>query len=180
MAIVVVAAATAALITLAVGGCGASDEPVEVTGMIGAYEDIASGEDLGEVFTEGPCEGWQDWEGNVHGQTWSYGEDAGVSWVSDERVAGELEFTMDADVRDEGDTCVLYFTGTETITNDNGTWEGTWEGTSTFGEGAGDDQHLHDVTFTLLGTGDYDGLEFVFNMQGIDLPWPLKGTISPV
>ena len=55
-----------------IGGCGESDEPVEATRMIGAYEDIASGEDLGEVFTDGPCSGWQDWEGNVHGQTWSY------------------------------------------------------------------------------------------------------------
>ena len=82
---------------------------------------------------------------------------------------------MDADVQDEGDTCVLYFTGTETITNDNGTWEGT----STFGEGAADDQHFHDVTYTLLGTGDYDGLEFVFHLQGVELPWPLEGTISP-
>ncbi len=69
---------------------------------------------------------------------------------------------------------------TETITNDNGTWEGTWEGTSTFGEGAADDEHFHDVTYTLLGTGDYDGLEFVFHMEGFEHPWPLEGTISPV
>ena len=74
--------------------------------MIGAYEEIAPGEDVGEAFTDLPCEGWQDGEGAGHDQTWSYGEDCGVSRVSDERVAGEVEFTMDSDVRDEGDTCV--------------------------------------------------------------------------
>ena len=173
------AAAAAALLALARAGCSDSAEPGNVPGVIGAPDEEVFGEYVGEEFTDGPCVGWQDYAGTVYRQTWSYGEESGVPWVSDQRVAGNYEHSMDMDIQDEGDTCVAYFTATVSITNDSGVREGTFEGTSSWGAGAGDDQHLHDIDYTLTGTGDYDGLQYTFNLYGLAYPWDLTGTISP-
>jgi hypothetical protein len=32
----------------------------------------------------------------------------------------------------------------------------------------------------LVGTGDYEGLQFVGNYTGVNSPWDLTGTIEPV
>lgn len=174
-----IAAMAAAAMALALTGCGGdSEEPVEVTGMTAEAETAIDAEAVGEVFGDGPCVDQQDWAGAIWRLTWTYGEGSGSNWVSDERVAGDMEFSMDADYRDEGDTCVAYFTGTATIINDHGSWEGTWEGTSSFGAGAGDDQHLHDLDYTMQGSGDYDGLAYTYNVRGMAYPWPVTGTIS--
>jgi hypothetical protein len=176
-----IAVMAAAALALALTGCGGgSDEPVKVTGMSGESE---SGEGelrpVGEAFSDGPCAGQQDWAGANERVTWTYGEDSSSSWVSDERVAGDMEFSMDADYRDEGsDICVIYLGGTVIITNDNGSWEGTWEGTSTYGPGAGDEENMYDLEFTMQGNGDYDGLAYAYNVRGKAHPWPLTGTIS--
>ena len=55
--------------------------------MIGAPDEEVFGEYVGEAFTDGPCVGWQDHDGTVCRQTWLYGEESGVPWVSDQRVA---------------------------------------------------------------------------------------------
>ena len=172
------AAAAAALMALALAGCSNADEPVEVTGVAGAPQQGSDGEGSGDEYSDGPCAGWGDWKGEIYRITWTYGEDSSASWVSDERVAGDSELSMDADVQDEGDTCVIYFTGTVSLTNDNGAWEGTFEGTSSFGAGAGDDQHVHDLDFTLTGTGDYADLEYTYNLYGEEFPWDYTGEIS--
>lgn len=171
------AALVAALLALMLVACSGSPEPVEVTGVIGAPDEEVFGESVGERFTDGPCVGWQDYEGTVYRQRWSYGEESGVPWVSDQRVSGDYEHTMVVDVRDEGEGCVAYITATVTLTNDDGAWEGTFEGTSSWQ--AGDADHLHDIDYTLTGTGDYDGLQYTFNLSGLAYPWDLTGTISP-
>ena len=67
------------LMALALAGCGGSDESVEVTGLGGrGGPDSDPGQNVGEVFADGPCEGWQDIEGAVIRYTFAYGEDSGV------------------------------------------------------------------------------------------------------
>ena len=85
------AATMAALMTLALAACSDSDESVEVTGMGGEPYESIPGEDVGEVFSDGPCADWQDLEGTIIRYTFAAGEDSGVPWVSDERVAGDYE-----------------------------------------------------------------------------------------
>ena len=176
------AAAAAALLALALAGCGGSDESVEVTGFGGrGGPDSDPGQNVGEVFADGPCEGWQDIEGAVIRYTFAYGEDSGVPWVSDERVAGDYEYQAAIDFEEDGETCVGSFTGTETMTNDGGTWQGTVEATMT-GTGDADtpgEAWVYDINGTLLGSGDYDGLTYTYNLYGADDPWELTGTISP-
>jgi hypothetical protein len=175
------AATLAALMAMAMAlaGCSDSGASVEVTGVGGEPYEAVPGETVGEVFADGPCADWQDIEGEIIRYTFAYGEDSGVPWLSDERVAGDYEYLADVDFQEEGDTCVGYFSGTETMTNDNGTWEGTVEGTMT---GVADTQvHSweYDLTGTMSGSGDYDGLQYTYNLQGTTHPWDLTGTISP-
>ena len=171
------AALAAALLGLMLVACSDSQEPVEVTGLIGAPDEEIFGEYVGEAFTDGACAGWQDYAGTIYRATWSHGEESGVPWVSDQRVAGDYEHTFAVDVRDEGEVCVAYLTAAVSITNDDGAWDGTFEGTSSWQ--AGDPDHLHDIDYSLTGTGEYDGLQYIFNLYGLAYPWDLTGTISP-
>ena len=102
-----------------------------------------------------------------------------MPWVSDERVAGDYEYLADVDFQEEGDRCVGHFSGTETMTSDDGTWEGTVEGTMTWDGPADTANTVYDLTGTMVGSGDYDGLEYAYNLTGTDHPWELSGTISP-
>lgn len=170
------AALAAALMTLTLAGCSDADEAVDVTGIVGAPDEEIRGEPIGAEFTEGPCAGHQDYEGNVYRSVWSYGEDSGGTWVSDQRLTGDYEQSMDIDFQDEGDTCVGSITATVTLTNGDGAWEGTVEGTTSWKTGR---DHEHDIDYTLTGSGDYEGLKCTFNVYGFAYPWDLTGTISP-
>jgi hypothetical protein len=171
------AATAAALMTLA--GCSHSGEWVEVTGMAGEPYEVVYGQYVGEVFDDGPCADQQDVEGDIYRHRFAHGEDSGVPWVSDERVAGDYEYVADIDFQEDGDACVGYFTGTETMTNDGGTWEGTVEGTMTWDGPADTANTVYDIDRTMLGSGDYDGLKYSYKLYGTDFPWELTGTISP-
>jgi hypothetical protein len=120
-------------------------------------------------------------------------EGSGVSWstmrdevyraaftdLSDERVNGDLETVMDIEITVEGDRTTGLLTITSiTITNDGGTWEGSGQGTSTWTKT--EPAHVHNIDFTLAGTGDYEGLQFTFHVEGVNYPWDLTGTIEPV
>jgi hypothetical protein len=99
--------------------------------------------------------------------------------VSDKRVAGDYEYLADVDFQEEGDRCVGYFSGTETMTSDDGTWEGTVEGTMTWDGPADTANTVYDLTGTMVGSGSYDDLEYAHNLIGTDHPSELSGTISP-
>lgn len=99
--------------------------------------------------------------------------------MTDDRVNGDFEQVMDIDLTLEGDRTTGEITVTSmTISNDGGTWEGTGEGTTTWT--GTESRHAHNIGYTLIGTGNYDGLQFTFQMEGIDYPWELTGTIEPV
>jgi hypothetical protein len=150
--------------------CGSEAEPVAVTGVIQGDAETVSGEFSGE-----PIEG--------SGESWTSARDVVYRGVfadmSDDRVNGEIEHVMDMDLTEEGDRFIASLTITSmSITNDGGTWEGTGEGTSAWTENG---LHVHNINYTLIGTGDYEGLQFTYNVedQG-DYPWDITGTIEPV
>ena len=174
------AVTAAALMMLILAGCSDSAGSVEVTGVGGQPYEAIPGQDVGEVFADGPCFPWQDIEGTLIRYTFAAGEDSGVPWVSDKRVAGDYEYLASVDFQEEGDICVGHFSGTENMANNNGSWEGTVEGTMTWEGPTGYYRVVYDLTGTLLGSGDYDGLKYTYNLTGTDHPWDLTGTISPV
>ncbi len=67
--------------------------------------------------------------------------------ATDARLDGTLEANINFDMRPDGSATMW---GTETLTNDGGTWEGPWTGVI-----ASDGTNY--VLQTLLGTGEYEG-----------------------
>ena len=99
--------------------------------------------------------------------------------LSDDRVNGDYEGLMDFDLFVDGDRSTGLITMPRvTITNDGGTWEGTAVGISTWT--TSEPEHRHYIHHTLLGTGDYEGLQFTYLLEGVDYPWTVTGTIEPV
>lgn len=157
------------MMLLVVAACGEEVQPVSVTGKMPAPAEEIEGDHVGD-----PIPGWglpfSEIRGTVYRGT--------IVGMSDERANGELEHVMDIDMVDEGDRMVGYITAEVTITNDDGTWVGTGEGTTSFTKE--DPAHRHLIEYTLLGTGDYDGLRYTYTLEGVDYPWDLTGTIEPV
>lgn len=98
--------------------------------------------------------------------------------LSDDRLDGAGETINSCDVTEDGETTLAECRGTSLLTNDGGTWEGTFSGTSTWS--TTDPAHVHDMDFVFVGTGDYDGLQFVATMEGTDYPWNVTGQIEPI
>ena len=146
-------------------------EPTDVVAVTGQYptpDEYIDGEQWGEPI---PGAGYEHGRGTVIRHT-----DNGLS---DDRVNGDFEALMDIDIYVEGDRTagLMNMTGV-TITNDGGTWEGTGVGTTSWT--ASQLGHRHHFHFTLLGTGDYEDLQFRYHVEGIDFPWTVTGTIEPV
>ena len=151
-----------------IAGCGASEEPVNVTGEFFAPEEEIEGERSGETI---PGIGLSIYRDRIYR--------GAQSGLSDDRVNGEMEHVADMEFIVEGDRTTGYITATRvTIVNEGGTWVGTGDGTTTWT--TGDTQHVHSLDYTLLGTGDYEGLRFIYYVEGIDYPWQVTGTIEPV
>lgn len=150
-------------------GCSGDAEPVEVSGPWPGPTETVPGEFYGDPIP-GSGETFTKQRGTIYRGTFSD--------FSDDRVNGSNESVINSDLSKVGDTFVGEVWGTATIVNDGGTWEGTWEGTSTFTEEK--PGHFHDLDFTLIGTGDYEGLRFVCHAEGIAYPWSMTGTIEPV
>ncbi|MDJ0665036.1 MAG: hypothetical protein QNJ75_10765 [Acidimicrobiia bacterium] len=99
--------------------------------------------------------------------------------LSDDRVNGDYEGLMEIEIFVDGDRSTGLITMPRvTITNDGGTWEGTATGVSTWT--TSEPEHRHYIHHTLLGTGDYEGLQFKYLLQGIDYPWTVTGVIERV
>jgi hypothetical protein len=69
--------------------------------------------------------------------------------ATDPRLDGTFELVINYDMRPDGSADMW---GTQTLTNDGGTWEGPWTGVIARGRGA------HYTLQNLTGTGDYAGL----------------------
>jgi hypothetical protein len=147
---------------------GEATDVVAVTGQYPAPDEYIEGEQWGEPI---PGAGYERMRGTVIRHA-----DNGLS---DDRVNGGFEALMDIDVYVEGDRTTGLITMTRVkIINDGGTWEGTGVGTTSWT--TSQPSHRHHIHFTLLGTGDYEGLQFRYHVEGIDLPWTVTGTIEPI
>lgn len=154
---------------LVVAGCGEEVQPVTVTGAMPSPVEETKGEHIGDPIPE-----WDLPFSHIRGTAYR----STLTGMSDPRVNGELEHVMDIDMVDEGDRIVGYILAEATITNDGGSWVGTGEGTTFYTKE--NPIHQHHIEYTLLGTGDYDGLRFAYTVEGGDYPWDLTGTIEPV
>lgn len=147
---------------------GGPPEAVVVTGLYPQPNEYIDGEQWGEEI-QGT--GFEHSRNTIIRMT-----DDGLS---DDRVNGDFEALMDIDVFVEGDRTVAVLTmNSVKITNDGGAWGGTGTGVSTWT--TSNPAHSHYFHYTLLGTGDYEGLQFKYHVEGIDMPWAVTGTIEPV
>lgn len=97
--------------------------------------------------------------------------------ASDERVIGSSDVVNSCEFWADGNGADC--SGTTTITNDGGTWTGEYSGTTSWS--AEDPEHHHVIDTVLVGTGDYEGLRFVYRLTGGDsFPWDFTGTIEPI
>ena len=60
--------------------------------------------------------------------------------------------------------------GTLELVNEGGTWIGDWTGEIT-------STGNHIVDAVLVGTGEYEGLEYEMHWEGVEYPWTITGTI---
>lgn len=91
-----------------------------------------------------------------------------VEDLDDGRVSGDAVVTV-AEV--DGSSSPTEMTGTLVIENDGGRWAGEWTGII---EGSG----LHVVDGVLVGSGDYEGLQFTGRWEFVDWPATVTGTIE--
>lgn len=104
----------------------------------------------------------------------------GITWTteaSDPRVSGDSENDPNCELTEDGDRTIGICTATSTLTNDGGAWEGGCTGTTTWTLTEPD--HIHDFDCTMVGTGDYLGLRYRFNIGGGNaMPWESTGQIE--
>lgn len=152
------------------GSAAPAAVPVRITGMWPGPSREDPGEYGGDPI-EGSGESWSTRSGVVYRAT--------IADVSDDRVAGHLEHTMDIELVEDDDRYVGYITANQVvITNEAGTWEGSGAGTTSWS--AGDSRHLHVIDYELVGTGGYEGLRYVYRIEGYEYPWTLTGSIERI
>lgn len=143
---------------LLAAACGGSDDGVvEVTGTTSCV-DVVDGVGTGEgmSFRDAVYECTMD--------------------LTDERLQGVAETVNSCDFTEDGETTLGECYGTSVLTNDDGTWEATFTGTTTWSET--EPAHLHHLELVFIGTGEYDGLRFVAEMDGTDYPWAVTGQVE--
>lgn len=91
-----------------------------------------------------------------------------VDSTSDARVSG----TADVYVLLEEPTLPTAMSGTFKLANDNGSWEGNWSGDLTA-------ESNHVMSAVLVGSGDYEGLQYRVRWEGAEEPLTITGTIEP-
>jgi hypothetical protein len=157
--------AVAGLMLTACGGDDVADI-VEVTGT-------STGVQIQDGTMSGPALPTTGWEATtLRDSVYVY-----TNVMSDARVSGEQETTVNCDFVEDGEAVIGDCWGTLTIENDGGTWDGTFTGTTTWSLSEPDHVHVIDPTF--VGTGDYDGLRYVMVAEGTDYPWAVTGRIEP-
>jgi len=153
--------------------------PAEVTGEFYPPDEEIPGEQVGESFSDGPCSGMRDIRGLVYRSTWRYGERVGAGWLSDPRLVGHYEHSLSIDLEPEGGRCVGTITGTFVVTGERGSWQGTVTG-STSWRPPDTGVHQHELDYTALGSGEFQGLRLTFHVTGSEYPWSLTGKIESV
>ena len=86
--------------------------------------------------------------------------------TSDPRVSGVAIATVVV-MENEPPTAM---SGIFELENDGGTWIGDWTGEIT-------QSQVHILDAVLVGTGEYEGLEYEVHWEGVDYPLTITGTI---
>lgn len=151
--------------------------PAEVTGEFYPPDEEIPGKKAGKKFTAGPCFGRWDTVGLVYRGRWNYGQQVGVTWLSDPRLVGEVEHSIDVDLEPKGGRCVGVVTGTFSVTSEQGSWQGTLTG-STSWKPPDTGVHHHELDYSAKGTGAYQGLRLTLHASGSEYPWSVTGRIT--
>lgn len=103
-----------------------------------------------------------------------------MSEMSDDRLVGAAETEIRCEYSNRNGGLVADCESNSVVTNDGGTWQeegGTFTitGTGRYVQGVVAQDGIR------VGTGDYEGLQFAYHMEGTEhtYPWPITGTIEP-
>lgn len=102
------------------------------------------------------------------------------SEMSDSRLSGPVTSEFRCEYSDKDGVIVADCVADSVVTNDGGTWRedgGTFTitGTEIGVQGVVAQEGIR------VGTGDYEGLQFAYRMEGVEhtYPWEITGTIEP-
>lgn len=103
-----------------------------------------------------------------------------ISEISDDRLSGTAESEFRCEYSNRSNEVVADCVSNTVVTNDGGTWEEEGGTFTITGTGIG----VQGVVLqegVRVGTGDYEGLQFAYRIEGVEhtYPWPITGTIEP-
>lgn len=156
-------------ILVSVAACSSSAEPIEVNGNTGMC--TSSGTRFSGEYLEGT---------QLPGSVVETVLNCPMNEMSDDRLVGAMESEVRCEYSNQSGVIVAECVSNSVVTNDGGTWQedgGTFTITGTdIGV-----QGLVVQEGVRVGTGDYEGLQFVYRVEGIEHahPWPITGTIEP-
>jgi hypothetical protein len=158
-----------AILTLAACSNGAASQTTEVTGNTGMCTNSAT------RFSGEPLPGT-----NLPGSVMESVVTCPMSEMSDDRLSGTAESEFRCEYSNRDGEIVAECVSNTVVTNDGGTWHeegGTFmiTGTEIGVQGVVAQEGVR------VGTGDYEGLQFAYRIEGIEhtYPWPITGTIEP-
>jgi hypothetical protein len=157
------------VVAMSAGACSGDVESVDVTGETG----ICATTDAD--FSGDPLPGT-----NLPGRVLEAVVECPYSTMSDDRLSGAARTEFRCEYSDQDGTIVANCDSSSVVTNDGGTWRED-DGTFTI---TGTDIGVQGLVVqdgVRQGTGDYDGLQFTYHMEGIEHthPWTVTGTIEP-
>jgi hypothetical protein len=100
--------------------------------------------------------------------------------MSDARLSGAVTSDFRCEYSSQGGVIVADCVSTSVVINDGGTWRED-DGTFTITDAEIGRQGAVSQEGIRVGTGDYEGLQFIFQMEGVEhtYPWTITGTIEP-
>ena len=157
------------IVVVLAAACSTGSQATEVTGDTGMCTPSEA------VFSEEPLEGT-----NLPGSVMEAVVTCPESNMSDDRIAGTTESDFRCEYVNREGVIVAECTADKVITNDGGTWVEQGGVFTITGTGFPDDG-LVVQDGVMLGTGDYEGLQYTYHMEGVEhaYPWTITGTIEP-
>jgi len=152
-----------------VSACSSDPASIDVTGETG-YCGSASAEFAGEPLTGT----------NLPGRFVEAVVECPDSRFSDDRLSGAVRTAFRCEYSNQDGQIVADCVSSSVVTNDGGTWRED-DGTFTI---TGTDIGVQGVVLqegVRVGTGDYEGLQFTYRIEGVEhtYPWTITGTIEP-
>jgi len=161
----------AVIVAMSVTVCSSGTEVVDVTGETG----MCSTMDV--EFSGDPLP-----NANLPGRFVEVRVECPESEMSDARLSGAVttEFRCEYSERDSDGVIVADCVSDSVLTNDGGTWRED-NGTFTITDTEIGVQGVVVQEGVRVGTGDYEGLQFVYRIEGVEhtYPWTITGTIEP-